>query len=47
MLTKKFACRLYRAASGLLLSGPRNIHRIVAQISGMTPNPKNTGVYEK
>src|ERR1017187_2014090 len=28
------------------VSGPSSVHRIVAQISGRIPNPKNTGVYE-
>ena len=28
------------------VSGPNSVHRIVAQISGSIPNPKNTGVYE-
>jgi hypothetical protein len=29
------------------ISGPVNNHKIAAQISGITPNPKKTGVYEK
>ena len=28
------------------VSGPNSVHRIVAQISGSIPKPKNTGVYE-
>src|SRR5674476_1386965 len=27
-------------------SGPNSVHKIVAQISGRIPNPKNVGVYE-